>query len=140
VFLEALGRYYVENYAYPKRVYVLRIGSVRYPNYDHPFGDAEAGVENGRWERDSDAYQQAVWRMKATWHSRRDVASLIECCLRDDSVTFDIFYGVSDNSRRWLDIEHPREVIGYDPKDSGEDWERPPDRIRDPDSVVADLS
>lgn len=139
VFLEALGRYYAENYAYPERVYALRIGSVRYPNCDHPFGDAEAGVENGQWERDSEAYQQTVRRMKATWQSRRDVASLIECCLRDDAVTFEIFYAVSDNSRRWFDIEHPRAVVGYDPQDSGDDWERPPEQIEETDSAVTDL-
>jgi hypothetical protein len=126
-FLEGLGRYYVENYEYPKQVYALRIGSVRHSKYDHPFGDAEAGVENGHWERDSDQYRRAVRRMKATWQSRRDAASLIECCLRDETVTFDIFYGVSDNSRRWFDIEHAGELIGYDPQDSSDDWTAPPD-------------
>lgn len=126
-FLESLGRYYVENYEYPASVYALRIGSVRPPEYDHPFGDAEAGVEEGAWERHSDRYRQEVRRMKATWQSRRDVASLIECCLRDDSVTFDIFYGVSDNSRGWFDIDRARAVLGYSPQDSGDDWESPPE-------------
>jgi len=64
-FLEALGRYYVENYDSPSHVYALRIGSVRYPEYDHPFGDAERGVEAGRWERGSDEYRREVRRMKA---------------------------------------------------------------------------
>lgn len=126
-FLEGLGRHYVENYEYPQQVYALRIGSVRYPEYDHPYGDAEAGVENGQWERNSDKYRRAVRRMRATWQSRRDVASLIECCLHDESVTFDIFYGVSDNSRRWFDIDHARTVIGYTPQESGDDWESPPE-------------
>jgi len=66
VFTEALGRYYVENYEYPKQVYALRIGSVRSPEYNHPYGDAERGVESGEWERDSEAYDESVRRMKAT--------------------------------------------------------------------------
>lgn len=124
-FLEALGRYYVENYTYPKRVYALRIGSVREPAYDHPYGDAERGVDDGLWERSSETYQSEVRRMKATWQSRRDVASLIECCLRDKTVNFDIFYGVSDNDASWFDISHSREQIGYKPQDSADDWESP---------------
>lgn len=126
VFLEALGRYYVENYSYPKRVYALRIASVRYPQYDHPFGDAERGVDNGKWTRESDQYHREVTRMKATWQSRRDVAALIECCLQDDSVSFDIFYGVSDNDCRWFDIGHAKETVGYDPVDSADEWTQPP--------------
>jgi nucleoside-diphosphate-sugar epimerase len=126
VFTEVLGRYYVENYEYPKQVYALRIGSVRDPEYDHPYGDAERGVENGQWERGSEAYDRSVRRMKATWQSRRDVAQLIERCLADDNVEFDIFYGISDNERRWLDLDHARTVLGYDPQDVGEAWDSPP--------------
>lgn len=125
VFTEALGRYYVENYTYPKRVYALRIGSVRSPAYDHPYGDAERGVETGRWEREDEAYQQSVRRMKATWQSRRDVVQMIELCLQDDDIEFDIFYGVSDNERRWFDLKHAKKLLGYDPQDCGEDWESP---------------
>ncbi len=125
-FLEVLGRYYVESYEYPKQVYALRIGSVRYPKYDHPYSDAETGVEDGRWERESDRYRREVQRMKATWQSRRDAASLIECCIADETATFEVFYGVSDNARRWFDINRPREVVGYRPKDSGEEWTEPP--------------
>jgi len=124
-FLEALGRYYVENYTYPKQVYAIRIGSVREPTYNHPYGDAEKGVDDGKWERGSDAYQREVRRMKATWQSRRDVASLVECCLRDETVSFDIFYGVSDNDASWFDISHARERIGYKPQDSADEWESP---------------
>lgn len=135
-FLEGLGRYYVENHDYPAQVYVLRIGSVRYPEYDHPYGDAEAGVEDGRWERESEEYRREVRRMKATWQSRRDVASLIECCLRDETATFEIFYGVSDNSRRWFDITRPHDVVGYQPKDSGDNYTGPPDDVGSKETVA----
>jgi hypothetical protein len=56
------------------------------------------------------------------WHSRRDLAHLVDCCLRDESVTADVFYGVSDNPTRWFDIEHARDVLGYDPQDDASDW------------------
>lgn len=123
---EGHARYYVENYDYPKRVYVIRLGSIRYPEDDHPYADAERGVEGGEWARDSDEYRQEVKRMKGTWQSRRDVAAQVDACLSDDSVTYDVFFGVSDNDRGWLDIEHAKEQIGYDPQDNGEDWDGPP--------------
>jgi nucleoside-diphosphate-sugar epimerase len=137
VFGEGLGRYYVENYTYPKHIYVLRIGSVRWPDEDHPYTDAELGVVAGNWNRDSDAYSQEVNRLKATWLSRRDTASLVEACLSDDNVTFDIFYGISDNSRCWLDIDRTRSILGYDPVDSGDDWKAPPENTTVPEDSSA---
>ncbi|ADB63244.1 NAD-dependent epimerase/dehydratase (plasmid) [Haloterrigena turkmenica DSM 5511] len=126
-FGEDLGRYYIEDCEYPKQFYALRICSVRGEEYDHPYGDAEIGVEDGDWERGSDEYEEQVARMKATWQSRRDFAHQIDCCLRDDDVEFDIFSGVSDNRRRWYDLEHARARIGYDPQDDGEEWDAPPE-------------
>jgi len=126
-FGEDLGRYYVENHEYPEQFYALRVCSVRMPEYDHPYGDAERGVENGDFERDSEEYDRTVARMKAMWHSRRDFAHQIDCCLRDDDVSFGIFSGVSDNRRRWYDLEHARARIGYDPQDDGETWDAPPE-------------
>jgi len=125
-FGEQLGQYYVEQREYPTQMYALRICSVRMPEYDHPYGDAEAGVDNGEFERGSDEYGRAVARMKAMWQSRRDFAHMVECCLQDDAVSFSTFNGVSDNDRRWYDIEHAREVIGYDPQDNAERWTEPP--------------
>ena len=125
-FGEDLGRYYVENYEYPKQFYALRVCTVNMPEYDHPYGDAEAGIEDGEFERGSDEYQRNVDRMKAMWQSRRDFAHQIRCCLEDDDVQYDVFYGVSDNSRRWFDIEHARARIGYRPQDDGEEWNGPP--------------
>jgi hypothetical protein len=124
---EDLGRYYTENYEYPTQFYALRICSVRHEQYDHPYGDAEHGVDDGKWERDSPEYQRQVARMKAMWQSRRDLAQEVDCCLRDDDVEFDVFYGVSDNDRRWFSIEHARDVLGYDPQDNGEEWDAPPE-------------
>lgn len=125
-FGEDLGRYYVENNEYPKQFYALRICSVRSSTFDHPYGDAEQGVQDGKWERGSDEYDETVARMKAMWQSRRDFAHQIDCCLQDNTVEFGIFNGVSDNRRRWFDIEHARTTIGYDPQDDGEEWDAPP--------------
>jgi nucleoside-diphosphate-sugar epimerase len=126
-FGEDLGRYYVENHEYPKRFYAVRICSVRSTEYDHPYGDAERGVEEGELERGSEEYERQVARMKAMWQSRRDFAHEIDCCLQDDSVEFGVFSGVSDNHTRWYDLEHARSVIGYDPQDDGCEWDAPPE-------------
>lgn len=126
-FGEDLGRYYVENYDYPEQFYTIRICSVRHEEYDHPYGDAERAVDNGEIERGSPEYREAVARMKAMWQSRRDFARMVDRCLQDDDVAFDVFYGVSGNDRRWFDISHAKEVLGYDPRDNGEEWDGPPE-------------
>lgn len=130
VFGEALGRYYIENHIYPKQFYSLRIGSVREAEYDHPYGDVTSGFSVTASENnveEDEEYDQKVHRMKAMWQSRRDCAHMVDCCLQDNSVDFDIFYGVSDNYRRWFDLEHARAVIGYNPEDNGEEWDQPPE-------------
>jgi hypothetical protein len=53
---------------------------------------------------------------------------MVDRCLRDDSVSFDVFYGVSDTDRSWMDVEHAKDVIGYEPQDNADEWDGPPDR------------
>ncbi|XVH31205.1 NAD-dependent epimerase/dehydratase family protein [Haloferacaceae archaeon DSL9] len=122
---EAWCRQYAENHGLA--CYALRIGSIRAPPYDHPYGDAERGVEAGTWSRGSEAYDEQVRRLKCTWQSRRDFAHMVDRCLRDTDVSYDVFYGVSDNENRWFDIDRARERIGYDPRDDGSEWAAPPD-------------
>ncbi|AKU09835.1 NAD-dependent epimerase/dehydratase family protein [Haloferax gibbonsii] len=121
-FGETLGRFFVENFGFPRQFYSLRICSVRWEEYDHPFGDAERGVENGDFERGTEAYDEKVARMKAMWHSRRDFAHQVDCCLSDEDVTFGIYNGVSNNSRRWFSLERSKKELGYDPNDDGDEW------------------
>ncbi len=121
LFDEAVGRLAAE--LHDISVYVVRIGNVRGPAADHPYAPAERSDA----ERGTPAYERSVRRMKAVWFSRRDVANFVDCCLRDDTVDFDIFYGVSDNDRAWFDREHARQQIGYEPLDAGEEWSGPPD-------------
>lgn len=51
----------------------------------------------------------------------------------DEDSEFDVFYGVSDNYRRWFDLEHARSIVGYDPRDESEAWDVLPkdDRCHD---------
>ncbi len=57
----------------------------------------------------------------AIWCSQRDVVQLVERSLEaPKSLQFGIFYAVSDNKWRWVDIDHARQVLGYVPQDSAE--------------------
>lgn len=127
--------------------YALRIGSVRDPTYDHPFGDAERAVERGDCERGDADYEETVARMRCTWLSRRDCAALVDRCLADgrsadgsdetnaDTTApdthaggaFEVFYGISDNPNSWFDIDPARDRVGYDPVDSGSAASSPPE-------------
>lgn len=142
VFGEALGRLYIESkenpvgeidsefetptWEFPEQFYSLRIKSVRDAAYDHPYGLAEEGVEDDLWERGSEEYEYMVDRLKATWLSHRDLGQLVDQCLQDSTVDFDIFWGVSNNDATWVDLSHAREILEYKPQDNGAEWDSPP--------------
>ena len=128
-FGEDWGRYYIEKRDYPEQFYAIRIASIREPPYDNPYGDAEKGVERGDWERGSDEYETQLKRLKGTWLSERDWVQLVELCLEDDDLEFDIFFASSENERGWYDIEHAKEVLGYEPQDRAEEWTEPPEEL-----------
>jgi hypothetical protein len=65
--------------------------------------------------------------MKATWHSRRDFAHEVDCCLRDETVAYGVFSGVSDDETRWFSLAAARERLGYRPRDDGCEWDAPPE-------------
>jgi len=71
------------------------------------------------WVNDVDRpYQPGL---AAVWCSQRDIIDLVERCLNaPEELRFDIFFGVSDNRYRWVDLEHPRRVLGYVPQDRAE--------------------
>ena len=96
VFGEATGRYYNEHFGL--EVACLRIGSVVPQN------------------------RPTNIRAFATWLSHRDLAHLVDRCLVAD-ISYEIFYGVSNNRWRFWDIEHARETIGYKPQDRAEDYQ-----------------
>lgn len=144
MFGEHLCRIHTRRDTAIEQTYSLRISSVRSAEYDHPYGDAERGVDRGEediltddnevwdqsqtgsWERGSEQYEEMVDRLKSTWTSQRDFAHMLECCLQDETVDYDVFYAVSDNAARWFDTEHAKVVLGYDPQDDASEWEQPP--------------
>jgi len=125
LFGEHLGRWFSEGRGgSPTQFYALRICNVSGPACDTPFGRAEEAVQRGDYERGSAAYHRRVDRRRAHWCSRRDIAQLADLCLVDETVTFDIFHGVSGNRARWFDLGHAADVLGYDPQDDASEWER----------------
>ena len=96
VFGEATGRYYHEHFGL--EVACLRIGTVN--RQDSPVGSA---------------------RSFATWLSHRDLSQLVRQCLTQP-LGFEIFYGVSDNTWCFWDIDYAKKVIGYSPIDNAEDY------------------
>ena len=104
---EALGRLYMERHGL--RVFCLRIGAVR-ANDDPTVPSTSPLI-------DLDAAGQRN-RMRAVWLSRRDCAELIAACLKVADVDWAIVYGVSANPRRFWDLEHARDLLGWEPQDA----------------------
>jgi nucleoside-diphosphate-sugar epimerase len=103
-FGEALGRYYSDRHGL--HVICLRIGAVL--RSDTPVAQPEPWMPMP---------QVAQERIRAVWLSQRDCAQLVERCLEHPEIPFDIFYGVSNNTHRFWDIDHARAVLGYAPQD-----------------------
>jgi nucleoside-diphosphate-sugar epimerase len=103
---EALGRMYMERYGL--RVFCLRIGAVR--EHDDP----TAPTPNPLIDLDAEGRRN---RLRAVWLSQRDCAELIAACLEAD-VPWAVVYGVSANPRRFWDLDHARELLGWKPQDS----------------------
>ena len=57
-------------------------------------------------------------RMRSTWLSHRDLLQLVKCSLQAD-VKFGIYYGVSNNKKRFWDISDAERELGYQPEDDG---------------------
>ncbi len=63
-------------------------------------------------------------RDHSVWCSQRDIAQIIEkSILAPEDLRFDIFYGVSNNKWTYRDIDHARQVLGYAPEDSVDEFE-----------------
>jgi uronate dehydrogenase len=101
LFGEGLGRYYSDTFGIS--VICLRIGSAALP-------------------QDSPAFKNPrVW---STWISDRDMAQLVACALDVRDVPYGIFFGISNNTRRFWDIEDAKKILGYHPEDDAEDFAR----------------
>jgi NAD+ dependent glucose-6-phosphate dehydrogenase len=94
---EALARAYSTNHGIS--ILCLRIGCV--PPHNRPVGE----------------YRQL-------WCSLDDITQIIERCITaPQKVRFDTFFGISNNKYCWVDIAHAREVIGYVPKRSVQEFD-----------------
>jgi nucleoside-diphosphate-sugar epimerase len=110
VFGEALGRYYADQFG--MRVICIRIGSVLAS--DDPRSDKVAAGPS--WMKLSP--RESLARMRATWMSQRDCAELVIRALDAVHLDWAVVYGVSDNLRRFWDIDAARELLGFEPHDA----------------------
>lgn len=107
---EAMARYYVDHHG--MQAVCLRIGACT--------GEDKPTSPGNLWKKDRDSesgIQEQRARLRATWLSNRDCVHLIERGIEAD-VNWALVYGISNNHRRFWDIEHARKVLGYDPQDS----------------------
>jgi dTDP-4-dehydrorhamnose reductase len=62
-------------------------------------------------------------RRFANWATTRDAAQMVQRCIdAPDSLRYDVFFVTSDLKWGFMDIEHPKEVLGFMPEDKAEDW------------------
>lgn len=86
--------------------------------YAHRYGISCIAVRIGQVERD----RPRPPRGASIYVSVRDIVQIWKRCIDvDASLRFDIFYGMSNNDWRWVDLEHARQVLGYEPQDRAED-------------------
>lgn len=59
----------------------------------------------------------------SVWCGQRDIAQMIERCIEaPENLKFDLFYAVSNNRWSYRDIDHARQVIGFEPQDAAEEY------------------
>ncbi len=114
------------------------------PRPDSPYGAAKVFSEvAGRWFADKHGMSVICIRLGAVldtnrpklvrhipgWLDQMDAVRMIEACIdAQESVKFDIFDAISDNSTRWRDISHAEKVIGWKPRASSDQFN--PDELR----------
>lgn len=60
-------------------------------------------------------------RQFSIWCSQKDVATMVEKCIQaPESLRFDVFYVVSRNKWNYRDLDHAREVVGFEPQDTAD--------------------
>ena len=53
--------------------------------------------------------------------AQADAVQMVDKCLSaPDTIRFDIFDAISENSRRWRDTSHPKDVLGWKPTGSSD--------------------
>lgn len=92
---EALGRFYHD--AHGMSVYCLRIAN--YPDTEEVNREYEPGMNR--------------------WLSARDMAEMVDCCMKAPHPQFGVFFGVSQGADLKWDLTNARELIGWEPRDRG---------------------
>jgi NAD+ dependent glucose-6-phosphate dehydrogenase len=60
---------------------------------------------------------------RSAWLSQRDVGQMVQRAIEaPDDLRYGVFYVVSNNTWRWVDIDSARRVLGYAPQDNAEEW------------------
>jgi len=86
--------------------------------YSHRHEMSCVCVRVGQVERDRPRPPQGA----DIYCSQRDIVQIFERCLEaDDDLRFGIFYGMSNNDYRWVDIESARKTVGFTPRDRAEE-------------------
>ena len=94
---EALGRHYSD--AYGMSIICVRLGSVN------------------REDRPRQAREYSIYL------SHRDAADFFHKCIEaPDDLKYDIVYATSNNKWGYRDLDHSREVLGYNPQDTAESF------------------
>ena len=105
---------------------------------DGPYGIGKAaGEAAGRWYADEHGLSVICLRIGTVYRDDRpksqrgfatilshgDLVRLVRACLEaPPELGFAIFYGVSNNTWRFWDIDEARELVGYVPVDDAERW------------------
>jgi nucleoside-diphosphate-sugar epimerase len=99
LFAERLGRWFADQFRLS--VIAVRIGWVR-PGENR---SEDLPTDRGDWFRQM-------------WLSNRDFCNLMERCLEaDEAIRFEVVNGMSNNRGMPWDLEHTRQVLGYQPQD-----------------------
>ncbi|MDA0711837.1 MAG: NAD(P)-dependent oxidoreductase [bacterium] len=94
-FGEALGRFYVDQYA-------MRVFSLRIANFN---GKDEPGRHYAPGQ--------------SRWLSPRDIAQLTWRCIEAENLDWGIFYGISNGGEAKWDLDNARALLGFEPEDDG---------------------
>ena len=94
---EALGRHFVDEYGIS--IICVRIGAVRQGN------------------------RPTTVRENSVFLSHRDVCQALQRAIdAPDSIKYDVFNAVSNNRWNYRDLTHSKNLIGYEPLDSADDY------------------
>lgn len=96
-FGESLGCLFVDNHG--MSIVCVRIGSA--------LAEDHAALRTSR-------------RCLSSWLSVPDLLQLFGLCIDTEGLKFEIFHGISGNTRRYWDIYHAQRVLGYQPQDNAE--------------------